>query len=425
MFNIQRFGTIASAAGLSLVLFSTPTLAVEETTYIMLDDGSLRLSDGRTASTNDYHAMPDGSLMLNDGTPLFEPASSVSSETEQSPESDIQLVSIDHSSHNMSADTTPGASTGSHVHHHHGAGNFMFQYHFMHMNMKNLINQSTSLNASSTVLPGGDFQFMMAPTNMDMDMNMFMTMFGITERLTLMAMFNYQSNNMEMISNNSDYFSMKSEGMADTDISLVFNATSRLVTNLALSLPTGDINQRATMTMGGVTQQTTQPYAMQLGSGTYDLKPAINYSSGGKVSWGGQAQYTWRLGTNENNYTLGNRLDTDTWLKWAFNKHSNVSAKINWLNQGPIKGRNTDIATTMQMTNPSMPNMNMSMNTNPLADPANYGGNYINWALGFSGTSRNGGINFNMAVGAPLYQKVNGLQMKNRLMISSAINWMF
>ena len=59
---------------------------------------------------------------------------------------------------------------------------------------------------------------------------------------------------------------------------------------------------------------------MQLGSGSFDLKPALTYSAlsdNALWNWGAQVMYTYHIDTG-NDYTLGDSIKLTTWLRRAF-----------------------------------------------------------------------------------------------------------
>jgi hypothetical protein len=392
-----------------LFLLFVPLIASAESSgFHIMPDGTVMRNDGAVVSPSDYHAMPDGTIMMNDGTVIGRPAGA-------------QTVAF------TSAEPIPEASAAAHQHHSHGVGAFMFQHRFMRMKMRNLLDGTNTVSASDAVLSGGNYEYMNSPTNMDMDMNMFMMMFGMTNDVTLMTMFNYVTNTMEMLGADGEYSAMKSEGLGDTTVTLMYNLNPALSLNMGVSIPTGDIDQKMTMQMGNQVMTTSMPYPMQLGSGTYDLMPSVTYKHViNKLSWGGQGEYVYRIGENANEYTLGNRIEADAWIKWSLNKHSSVSFELAAANWQAIKGKDDNIVSVMNMPmDMGGMTMNMDMLTTPLADPANTGGTRVDSTLGFSGNSRSGAFSFAFGVGMPLYQNLNGLQMRNKLYVSSALNLMF
>ena len=91
---------------------------------------------------------------------------------------------------------------------------------------------------------------------------------------------NATMNNTMMMGPGTHKMEMESSGLGDTRIGALQNiyhkGGRKLHLNLMVSLPTGSISEKTTNMMGNKVQQS---YAMQLGSGTYDLLPGITYVS--------------------------------------------------------------------------------------------------------------------------------------------------
>ena len=166
---------------------------------------------------------------------------------------------------------------GEDIYHTHPAGTWMVNYKFMHMAMNGL-RDGTSDIAVTSVTPQGSrpYGYMMAPTSMTMDMHMLMLMYGLTDRLTLMATPTYQEKSMDMVMNmgmgNRPEPTMHTRGIGDTELRAIYQIHKDWAGSLGVSLPTGNIDQNFTT----MHMQFRAPYGMQLGSGTYDLIPAAD-----------------------------------------------------------------------------------------------------------------------------------------------------
>jgi len=348
---------------------------------------------------------------------------------------------------------------GDDIYHTHPAGMWMVNLKNMHMAMDGLRNGTTNVTASSVgnnrglpqdyynkipVGPAGERpynNYMMIPTTMEMDMQMLMVMYGITDRLTVMGMANYLETKMEMLMDMSPYVGMKNgfgrrdatdsgigemapmktRGLGDTELRGIYKFTEFLNASLGVSLPTGDIDKDY-VAMGSTYRA---PYDMQLGSGTVDLKPAVtmNFLSDDSLwNWGGQAMYTMRLGNNDNDYSLGDSLKLNTWLQRVLGPVA-TWIRLSYSDTGSIDGhddaiqktlddRYSDSAMTRYMT-PSTPN----------ADPNNYGGQRIDGYIGASIPV--GPVSIGIEGGIPLYQNLNGLQMKNDWYLTAGVQVMF
>jgi hypothetical protein len=138
---------------------------------------------------------------------------------------------------------------GDDVYHTHPAGMWMFNYKYMHMNMSGLQDGTTDVPLNRVIpMKGTQYGYMMSPTSMTMDMHMAMAMYGVTDRLTFMAMGTYVINEMEMVMNmgmrNRAEPTMRSYGFGDTEVRGIYKLNNYLVGSLGIGIPTGDINQK-------------------------------------------------------------------------------------------------------------------------------------------------------------------------------------
>lgn len=321
---------------------------------------------------------------------------------------------MDHSDH-ASHDT----GSGSHIHHQHKAGGWMFEYKFMRMTMDGLLDGTDSVSTAEAVAMMGDYQYMMAPTEMTMDMHMVMAMYGINDKLSLMMMANYLSKDMDMEARDGTESSMDSSGVGDTQIGVMYAVNKALTASVSVSIPTGSIDEETDMRMTAMMtmQDVTQPYAMQLGSGTYDLIPSVTYQQdAGHWNWGGQATLTMRNGENDNDYTLGDRREVTAWVKRKFNGSAVVSGRLAWSDWDEIDGADPSIDQTMMVGM-------MTMKTAPTADPDLQGGTRTDLLLGVSNMFA-GGHMLGLEIGVPVTQDLDGPQMEMDKMVSFAYQYM-
>lgn len=349
---------------------------------------------------------------------------------------------MDHSGHNMDHKTDHSGhdtGTGSHIHHQHKAGGWMFEYKYMRMSMDGLLDGTDSvdtldISGATMGMPATNNMmtpYMMSPTSMDMDMHMVMAMYGISDKFTIMGMTHYLSNDMDMVMHmympagmGGAYAgdmtgSMDTSGMGDTRIDGMFKVNENLIASVGLSIPTGGIDEKVTMTMAGtnilsgmpmsVTNGPMQaPYAMQLGSGTYDLIPSITYQvTDGNWNWGGQGTYTYRLGENDNDYTLGNRIEVTGWAKRKVNNNVVLAGRLNWSKWGNVDGADPDL-------NPMMA---------PTADADAQGGSRLDALVGINGMFA-GGHMLGLEVGVPVQQDLDGPQMEMDRLVTFAYQYM-
>lgn len=358
------------------------------------------------------------------------------------------LAEEDHSKHPASPAM---AEFSSQSHHYHGTGNFMFKYHFTRMTMKGLRDGSKKISTDQAL--ADPYSYPMVPTTMDMNMHMFEGMYGMSDSLAFMAMMHYMSTSMKMASTTSpglplEYSTMSAKGLGDTTLTLMYRATDQLMTNFGVGIPTGAINVAGNMTMGGSTIRTRLPYDMQLGSGTFDLKPSVTYAlRNGPWGFGAQGEYTLRTGLNEYGYKFGNRRDAQVWLSWAMNQNTEFSTRMEVATWGHIKGSDpvitptpasTTTGTTAGTADPHADhNMGGTTTTGattttdhkghvgPSNYPMNTGGLRLTGFVGMSGKSNSGNFGFSVEAGLPLYQRLEGVQMPTTAIVSSSISFSF
>ncbi|HXX57561.1 MAG TPA: hypothetical protein VEI96_06135 [Thermodesulfovibrionales bacterium] len=308
---------------------------------------------------------------------------------------------------------------GDEIFHNHPAGMWMVDFKFQHADMSGLRDGTTNVSLDQVIpMSGTQYGYMMAPTSMTMDMYMLMVMYGITDRLTMMFMGTYQVNEMNMVMNmgmgmgNVIQPPMRTSGFGDTELWGIYKISKYLVGSLGLSIPTGSINEEFE-TMGA---QFRAPYDMQLGSGTWNLKPSLTYtalSDDAKWNWGAQATYTYHIGKNSNDYSLGNSINVTGWLQRAFGPATGW-LRLAFNSTGRIDGQDPEIG---KLLDP------MAGAPTPDADPNNYGGQRLNGFLGAS--YKKGPFSIGVEAGIPLYQDLNGLQLKSKWFITAGIQAMF
>lgn len=311
--------------------------------------------------------------------------------------------------------------------HTHEAGEFMLSYRFMRMDMAgNRIGTdsvSPEFIVSNIANPTGmPANLRVVPTEMTMDMHMLGAMWAPTDRITLMAMTGYHIKEMDHVTfagmmgaTRLGEFSTKSEGFGDTKVSALYklagegdqNAGSRTVAALGVSLPTGSIDKSDdVLTPMDTRPVLTLPYAMQLGSGTFDPFASITHARNyGAWGWGAQASALVRLHDNDADYRLGDEIAATAWASYSPAPPLSFSLRAAAKSRGDIEGRDTRIAAPVQT-----------------ADPANYGGERIDIFAGVNWAAQTGalrGHRFAFEIGAPVHQDLNGPQMETDVIVTA------
>lgn len=299
----------------------------------------------------------------------------------------------------------PAAVMGSHVH---DNGVWMIAYRYTNMRMEDNITGSSPVDDTEILS-----NYSMSPGSMSMQMHMLGLMYGATPKLTLMLMSNYQQKRMTTVSmSGKEGLSTQSDGMGDMSMNVLYNLAewqhNKLVGSAGLSLPLGSISMRTEMPVG---QGMKMPYAMQNGSGTFDLLSKITFvSQSNHLSAGIQGNSIIRTGANKAGYRFGNRYACTSWLSAKVNPWISTSARIEGVAERSISGSDSEIMTMMS----------------PAANPANYGGEWLRIYPGINLYVPEGLLNnarLNMEFGIPLGQSVNGIQMAGRYALMITLQW--
>lgn len=346
-----------------------------------------------------------------------------------------QTLAADHSHHNHH---NHGLAVQGHDHslhvdepvsimggHMHGAGEWMLSYRYQRMAMGATRDGTDNLSRADILAlpnPNGSMpaNLRVVPTDMTMDMHMIGGMYGVTDWLTLMAMGMYMHNEMDHESYQAmsgaflGTFTTESSGWGDSSaaalIRLYHNDTHHIHLNLGISAPTGSIDEEDDVLTPLDTRMTMRlPYAMQLGSGTWDARPGLTYT-GQQAGWGWGVQYAAIIrleDENDEGYALGDKHALHSWIGRRFHPGFEGTLRLSAETLGDIDGRDPQITAPVQT-----------------ADPGNYGGERLELGVGLSYEPDNLG-RFGFEVSAPLYQDLNGPQMEQDIAITTGWRYKF
>jgi len=312
---------------------------------------------------------------------------------------------------------------GDHRHH---AGELMLSYRYMRMQMEgNLIgNDDVSPEDIVTTVPNRFFgtpgqppTLRVVPEKMGVDMHMFGAMYGVSDRVTLMGMLPYIEKEMDHITFQGGMgttrlgtFTTQSQGIGDVSLSALVGLFDEKTQNrethvnlmLGLSAPTGSITERDdVLAPNNMMPDLRLPYAMQLGSGTWDFLPGIVATKRvGNLTLGGQYRAWVRLeDENDEGYALGDIHQGTVWAQYQWAPWVATSLRLAGRTQDSISGIDTDIIAPVQT-----------------ADPDNYGGERLDLLVGVNLVGQRGslcGHRLAAEAGLPIYQDLNGPQMKS------------
>jgi hypothetical protein len=242
--------------------------------------------------------------------------------------------------------------------------------------------------------------YQQVPESMDMSMTMLDVMFAASSTLTLSASVPWITNSMKMRTNLGESFTMDTSGVGDVsagaDVIVWQLDEQRVSCGLSVSAPTGSITE--TGGMPGA-MPTRLEYAMQLGSGTYDITPRLDWRMRtDPYSYGVELSGTARMGHNDEDYALGDRIGGTAWATQEWSSSWSGSVRVSAASWGNVRGADPALDPTLIPTN----------------DPLKQGGSRADGALGLNWMPFTGGLAgsvIGLELGVPLSQDLEGPQI--------------
>lgn len=316
---------------------------------------------------------------------------------------------------------TDHAPIGVMADHRHKKGEWMLSYRYMYMDMSGNRDGTDARSPEEIVTTvanpfGAPPTLRVVPTDMPMQMHMVGGMYGLSDRITLMAMGMYIEKEMDHITfqgmagaTRLGTFTTETAGIGDTTLGAIIGLDDgsyehrQINLGLAVSLPTGSLDETdQILTPMGTTPSPRLPYPMQLGSGTFDFKPSLTARSRtGKWSYGAQASAILRLDENDEGYTLGDVAEATGWLAFEPQPWISFSGRLKARSVGQIDGQDLMIMAPVQT-----------------ADPENHGGETVEALFGLNLAGQMGwqkGHRIAAEIGLPLHRDLNGPQMETDL----------
>jgi hypothetical protein len=321
------------------------------------------------------------------------------------------------------------------------AGSFMLSYTPTFAGMAgNYIGDTKVSDATiASTIPSGQTHTMMSsmgkpmtmatmlrivPDNMQMQMQGFNIMYGLTDSLTVMAMTGYVDKSMSMttfkgmmgttvLGTNSGTTDGLSDTMIGANYKLYQDSMNRVSFGLMFNLPTGSQTRNITMLspMGSLMIMRA-PYMMQSGTGTVDILPSAVYNGVlNQWSWGLAWRGRYALDNNPEGYHFGNLNEFHGWGGYTWFPGVTTTAHVIGSTQDQIHGADSQITGLSQNANPDY-----------------YGGQRVTLLGGVSlSGSLWGYSNSSLAVeaGGPVYQNLNGPQLGQAWQVTMSARLMF
>ncbi|MEM8500218.1 MAG: transporter [Pseudomonadota bacterium] len=335
----------------------------------------------------------------------------------------VLLIAIHSHADNLSRPDShaPIGVMGDHVHH---QGELMLSYRYMHMAMKGNRDGSNNLSPEQIVTtvsnrfanPPMQPPFLrVVPLEMTMDMHMLGAMYAPNDHITLMLMANYIEREMDHVtfmgpmgSTPLGSFTTETSGFGDTSLSALVKLNSQWHLTAGWSFPTGDVKETDTiLTPMGTTPAPRLPYPMQLGSGTYDPILGLTYTDRGeRWGWGAQWRSTFRMGKNDEEYSLGDEHRLSAWSSYRISQAVSVSARLEYVDRDNIDGMDPMIVAPVQT-----------------ADPDNQGIERLDGLVGVNWLLPGSKHRFALEWAAPVSQRLSGPQLETDWTLSLGWQW--
>jgi hypothetical protein len=318
--------------------------------------------------------------------------------------------------------------------HMHQKGEWMLSYRFMSMNMQDNIQGDKSISPEeiATSIPNiyanppmSPPTLRVVPIEMQTNMHMLGAMWAPSDSVTLMLMLNYFDSDMDHItfagamgSERLGTFTTSSSGMGDTKVGALVRLsdsdTQKVHFNIGLSLPTGSLKETDhVLTPMNMTPELRLPYAMQLGSGTYDIESGVTYNGYHQnISWGAQIKHLIRMGgDNAEGYKLGDKTTLSTWAAYKVSYSLSTSLRLSYTDSNEIDGVDSNITAPVQTANPE-----------------NYGGDRLDLGFGINFAAQSGelaGHRIAIEYAKTLDQDANGVKMEMQDMLTVGYQYAF
>lgn len=281
------------------------------------------------------------------------------------------------------------------------SGKFMLAYDYLFESMRGNLDGTRKVSQSEVLN-----RFFAAPTDMTMQMHMFMGMYAVNNNLSLMVNAPYLVKKMSHVTQDGERFDEKTSGLGDVELRAQYrfysqtNRHHQVLLNGGVNLPTGAINER----LNGFRLE----YPMQLGAGTVSLVPGLTYLGRDDTGWGWGAEFipTIRVGKNDNDYRLGDQYRLNAWVIRRVADTVHVSLRADGKRTGNIKGADPELDTMDEQTK----------------DPNLQAGTRLDLLGGVAFTPRIiDGQKITLEAGAPVYQSLDGPQLKTTFV--GRLNW--
>jgi len=282
---------------------------------------------------------------------------------------------------------------------------WVFFYQYEHLEKKGLLTGDQATSVQQVQASG----YTTIPLSQTDNHHTVGIMYAPHDRLTFSLVLPYIERTMDIVEpgGTGQY---NSSGIGDARLMFMLpfvrKGRERTQVNVGLSFPTGSIQVKDA-------NGNRLPYAMQLGSGSWDLVWGLTYAGQRSVfSWGAQFEGIYRIADNSLGYRVGTVYSASGWFGGNIGDWLNTSVRLLWTRNGNIRG--------------SDPQLDADKATNPLDDNKRQAGTHVeigpgvNLLLPFAGRQR-----LSFEVIWPIYQDLDGPQLADDIRYIGGYQWIF
>lgn len=268
------------------------------------------------------------------------------------------------------------------------------------------------LQSGRTELSGPAPGFPVSPTALKADTHLLEVMWAPFEEITFLLTLPYLDKELEQLAAGS-LTTTEAKGFGDFTITVLYrvfeNPGHRIHLNLGLSLPSGSITESYVAPNQTLVRQ---PYIMQLGSGTVDLRPGATYNGlWRRTYWGGQLSGVLHAGTNSAGYRLGNEYQVTAWVGQRLTSWLGTGFRLNW----------------QHWFNPDGFDPLIDQSTSPANDPTLQAGRRLDalFSLDLYLAGEFEGTRLSVEAGLPAYQFLEGPQLRTQWIVTAGLQYAF
>ena len=247
-----------------------------------------------------------------------------------------------------------------------------------------------------------------APTKLKAQTHSIQALYGWDGDWTVFATLPVHAREMDNVNRTMGSYTTRSSGLGDLvlgGIRTVGEIDDELIRlHFGLEIPTGSIDETDADAAG---VERVLPFAMQPGTGTFNLRPGVTYMAQMETwSWGLQGNGRVHIDKNSDDWAIGDSFDMTVWGQRPFNEDVSGSLRL----QGESRGDYHGVSTALDPNGMTGPNPLR----NPIESGKNQGGTRIDLL---------GGLNFDLTrvpdktnriaieFGVPIDQWVDGPQL--------------